>query len=244
MKYYKLMQDNAVIGAVSSNNFVRYSNNTRSFKRADEETGEYISYQGQVYRAPWMRPIVKQRDYIAVVALEITEEEYNVYIEAIKKDEEIIEEPDEEIPTPINTWVDPIEAGSVAFIKDAKLREMSATCRQTIESGFDLELRGETQHFSLDTQDQLNLISLSEMAKTQTLIPYHADGEVCTFYTNEEINSIVETATAFKIYHTTYYNALKTYINALETIEEISAITYGVEIPDEYKSEVLRVIEQ
>ena len=82
------------------------------------------------------------------------------------------------------------------------------------------------------------------MAQTQTLIPYHADGEECVFYTNEEINEIVETATAFKIYHTTYYNALKTYINALETIEEIAAITYGVQIPDEYKSDVLKVLEQ
>jgi hypothetical protein len=121
---------------------------------------------------------------------------------------------------------------------------MSYACRTTIEAGFDLELRGETKHFSLDTQDQLNLISLSAMAQTQSLIPYHADGEECTFYTSEEINEIVETATAFKIYHTTYYNALKTYINALGTIEEIAAITYGVEIPDEYKSDVLKVLEQ
>jgi len=34
-----------------------------------------------------------------------------------------------------------------------KLKEMSATCRRVIEAGFDLELRGETHHFSLDTQD-------------------------------------------------------------------------------------------
>ena len=35
---------------------------------------------------------------------------------------------------------------------------MSAICRETIENGFDLELRGEEHHFSLDTQDQLNLM--------------------------------------------------------------------------------------
>ena len=82
------------------------------------------------------------------------------------------------------------------------------------------------------------------MAQIQSLIPYHADGEECTFYTSEEINEIVETATAFKIYHTTYYNALKHYINALETIEEISAIEYGTPIPEEYKSDVLKALEQ
>ena len=120
---------------------------------------------------------------------------------------------------------------------------MSYTCRTTIENGFDIELRNETHHFSLDTQDQLNLISLSAMAQTQELVPYHADGESCIFYTAAEMQQIIAAATTFKIYHTTYYNALKGYINSLETIEEISAITYGIAIPDEYKTDVLRALE-
>jgi hypothetical protein len=41
---------------------------------------------------------------------------------------------------------------------------MSYICRTTIESGIDLEMRGEIKHFSLTTQDQLNLMSLSAMA--------------------------------------------------------------------------------
>jgi len=40
---------------------------------------------------------------------------------------------------------------------------MSRACRQTIEAGFDLIIRGETKHFSLTTQDQLNLMSISSM---------------------------------------------------------------------------------
>ena len=120
---------------------------------------------------------------------------------------------------------------------------MRTACRRTIESGFDLDLRGETHHFSLNTQDQLNIMNLSIIAQTQSLIPYHADGEDCIFYTDQEIEAIAETASAFKIYHTTYYNALKSYINSLETIEEISAIEYGVEIPEEYKTDVLKVLE-
>ena len=116
-------------------------------------------------------------------------------------------------------------------------------CRNTIEAGFDLELRGETKHFSLATQDQLNLMSLNVMAQTQSLIPYHADGEECDFYTAEEINEIIDTANAFKIYHTTYYNALKGYINSLETIEDIAAVTYGMEIPEEYQTNVLKALE-
>ena len=86
-------------------------------------------------------------------------------------------------------------------------------------------------------------MNLNMLAQTQDLIPYHADGEECIFYTSDEINLIVETATNLKIYQTTYYNSLKNYINALETIEEIAAIEYGIPIPNEYKSDALRMIE-
>lgn len=119
---------------------------------------------------------------------------------------------------------------------------MSRACRATIEGGFSLELRNEIKHFSLDTQDQLNLMNLSILAQTQSLIPYHADDEECVFYTNEEINEIVETANAWRIYHTTYYNSLKKYINALEDVEAIGAIEYGIDIPEEYQTEVLRAL--
>jgi len=120
---------------------------------------------------------------------------------------------------------------------------MSMTCRHIIEAGFDIELSDrEVHHFSLDTQDQLNLITLSALAETQELIPYHADGEICKFYSAAEIKTIVAGATQFKMYHTTYYNALKAYINSLETIEEIAAVTYGMELPEEFQSDVLKAI--
>lgn len=244
MKYYKLMQDNAVIGAISSNNFVRYSPITRSFKRADETQGEYISYQGQVYRAPWMRPIIEQIDYISVLVLEISEEEYNIYREAIEHNEESSEPYEEEIPVIPNPIIDPIEEGSINFIRTSKLNEMSYTCRQTIEAGFDLPMTdGEIHHFSLSQQDQLNLMALSILAETEDTIPYHADSEESRFYPAAEIKLIINTANTFKNYQLAYYNSLKSYINALETIEEIAAITYGTPIPEEYKSDVLKVLE-
>jgi hypothetical protein len=41
-------------------------------------------------------------------------------------------------------------------------------------------------------------------------------------------------ATQFKMYHTTYYNALKAYINSITNLEELSNIEYGMELPEEY----------
>lgn len=243
MKYYKIMTfENKIIGAVSSSDFVRYSPIGHSYIRCNETKGEYVVFDGITYRAAWMAPCKTDRAYIEAQVIEISEEEYQIFMDAIEHNEEIPDE-NEDIP-PLPEPTDDIQQETLEFIRSSKLNEMSYICRTTIESGIDLEIRSETKHFSLTTQDQLNLMSAQTMAQTQTLIPYHADGEETDFYTNEEINQIAEAAAAFKVQHTTYYNSLKTYINALETIEEISAITYGVEIPDEYKSDVLKVLEQ
>lgn len=242
MKYFKIFRENEFIGIARSDSFLTYQEQNNLLVITNEEIGQFVEYQGKLYRDTWMRPLPSRAyPYILALVYNITEEEYNILAESIEKEEEIIIETPSIFVMPEITNTPNI---SVDFVREAKLKEMSSICRTTIENGFDLELRGETHHFSLDTQDQLNLISLSAMAQTQEYIPYHADGESCIFYTAEEINAIIAAATQFKIYHTTYYNALKTYINSLETIEEIAAIEYGVEIPEEYKSDVLKTLEQ
>ena len=246
MKYYKIMQDNEFIGAVCSNDFVRYQQKHQCYIGTNEEYGEFVSYNGILYHSTWMKPI-KTQDilYEEASLIAITEEQYNIFMEAIQTNTEISElEPIVEIDEePLPEQLSPADENTLEFVRTAKINQMSLACNRTITNGFDLALRGETKHFSLTAQDQINLMSLSLMAQTQSLIPYHADGEETTFYTNDEINTIVQTATELKIYNTTYYNSLKGYINSLETIEEISAITYGVSIPEEYKSEALKVLE-
>lgn len=240
MKYYKIIQDNTFIGVVTSDNFVRYQPKTNMIIGSNERRGEFVEYKNTIYRATWMAPsTLNTEGYELAEVIEVTKEFYDKYkdiIEAINMGNDWKEK--ETVIT-----IDPYVQIDVDFIRTNKLQEMSITCRKTIEAGFDLELRGETKHFSLDTQDQLNLMSLGQMAQTQSLIPYHADGEECDFYTAEEINEIIDTANAFKIYHTTYYNALKGYINSLETIEDIAAVTYGMEIPEEYQTNVLKALE-
>lgn len=247
MKYYKIVIDKEIQGVANPFNF--FIENNGKLISSTDSLGQFVEYEGILYRDYWMPPIPNNtRRYLNAVISEISREDYFAYLQAKEKNEQIIhDEPEEEeelepiiVPTENTEEVDTM----LEYIRSSKISEMSNNCRHVIENGIDLELRDEIKHFSLTTQDQLNLISLSAMTQTQSLIPYHADGEECIFYTNEEINEIVETATAFKIYHTTYYNALKTYINALETIEEISAIQYGTPIPEEYKSDVLKALEQ
>lgn len=45
-------------------------------------------------------------------------------------------------------------------------------------------------------------------------------------------------------FHTTYFNSLRDYIKSLTDIEDVMAIEYGVEIPVEYQSEVLKILYQ
>lgn len=240
MKYYKIIVDNAIIGVISSNDFRRYFKRSGFIGPATEETGEVVSYNNVLYRDNWMRAVLDESVvYTPATIHEITEEEYTELHNL--EDENFYFEPQPvNIPEQI---INPNDAITIAYIRKLKLEALSNECQHAIEEGFDLDIRGETKHFSLTTYDQLNLMSLSTMAQTQSLIPYHADGEEVAFYTNDEINTIVQTATDLKIYHTTYYNALKEYINSLETVDEISAITYGVSIPDEYRSDVLKMLE-
>lgn len=243
MKYYKILVQGTFIGVIHSGQFIAETASKRRLLHSDEKHGQFVEYKGILYRDYWMQPVTDNtHSFIMATITEITNEEYNIYMEAIINNE-TIEEDDEEEEEPIIPIIPEELDDALEFVKNSKISAMSYDCRQTIEAGFDLEIRGETRHFSLTTQDQLNLMSLSTMAQTQQLIPYHADGEECEFYTADEINKIVTKATELKNYNTVYYNSLKTYINALETIEEIAAITYGTPIPEEYKSDVLKVLE-
>ena len=243
MKYYKLINNNTFIGVVHSGAFVKENANGTRLFYSDELRGEFVDYKGLLYRDYWMTPTHSSRNYTLVTITEITEEEYDTLKEAIDNNEEIeIDDDGEEEPiTPPPEDAEPDIL--VEFTRESKLKQMSNTCRTTIEAGFDLILRGENHHFSLTTQDQLNLMSLNLTAQTEELIPYHADGEEVTFYTAEEINQIIAAATAHKNYQLAYYNSLKAYINALDNMEDIAAVAYGTPIPDEYKSDVLRVLE-
>lgn len=245
MKYYRMIDENQFIGVISSDNFKRYNPISKLLLSSGETRGEYVRYDKKLYRDYWMAP-TKTDDikYKNVRIIEITEEEYNALNSIIESELEIPSEYTEEeesvqLVVPI---INEDEVITLDAAKASKIKVLSAQCRATIENGFDLELDNTIHHFSLDTQDQLNLITLSVMAETENEIPYHADGELCKFYSASEIKAIVTAANQHKIYQTTYYNALKGYVNDLDNLEDIAAVTYGMELPTKYKTEVLRSI--
>jgi hypothetical protein len=84
MKYFKLVDNNTIIGIAASNNFVRYSPLVDCYLSSNELLGEYVNYKGKFYRSGWMQPYTIESPYQEVAILEITEEQYNIFKQAFE----------------------------------------------------------------------------------------------------------------------------------------------------------------
>lgn len=148
-----------------------------------------------------------------------------------------------EVELDLDNWFEFVaNEGPLDGIRAAKIRDMSSACNAAIVGGVDVELsEGGTCHFSLTDEDQINLYTIKAMADAGVeRIPYHADGAMCRYYSAADALAIAEAATRWKLYHQSYFNSLKKYVLSLNTAEEIAAISYGVAIPEEFQSDVLR----
>ena len=147
------------IGVGDTNSLIMYKNGL--LFTCTEQEAQYIDYDGELYHDSWMyKPVTDAYDYTEAQVIEIDEQEYNTLYEAIETGEEIIidEEPE---PEPDEQHIDETEVVTVEYVRSRKIAEMSKICEQTIIAGFDATLSdGQTHHFSLTLQDQLNLVTL------------------------------------------------------------------------------------
>lgn len=242
MLYYKLINGTTFVGIATSLDMRRYQHKHRILLVCDESKAQYVQCNDKLYHARWMLPInTNQVVYDTAEVIQISKEEYDILFETIEAGKDIVIEPEQEV---IEEEIVTEPDVTIEFVKTSKIAEMNNKCNKTIIAGFDAVLSdGKVYHFSLTTQDQLNLITLSTMLESgETAIPYHADGELCRFYSAADIKTILETATQFKTYHVSYFNSLKSYILSLDKIESVRAIVYGISIPPEYQSDVLKVL--
>ena len=63
-------------------------------------------------------------------------------------------------------------------------------------------------------------------------LPYHSDKSQCKLYNYKDIIRIYAAMEGYILYHTTYCNALNTYVRSLTSRSEQRAVTYGQQIPD------------
>lgn len=152
-------------------------------------------------------------------------------------DESIYVEP---IPTPEPEPYIP----TIEDIRLNKRAEINEACESMIISGVNVILsNGSMEHFDLKDRDQLNLFGKLEQVKNGIEnIEYHSDTSPttnCKYYSNADMQLIIDSAMWHVSYHQTYCISLKVWIDACQTIDEISSIYYGVNVPEEYMGDVL-----
>lgn len=237
MRYYKIIIDDKFVGIGSTIDLRKFQKKHEVFLSCDESEAQYIQCGEQVYHDNWMLPCQSgTKDFLTADVVEIDKSEYEVLYKAVEANEDIqiLDEPEEQEPAITEPDV------TVEYVKESKINEMNSKCNKMIVDGFDIKLSDNNMyHFSLTLQDQLNLITSAQMISNGVQkIPYHADGCACKYYSINDMGKIIEMANLFKTYHISYFNSLKSYIESLQDMEIISAVSYGDEIPEEYQSTV------
>ena len=135
---------------------------------------------------------------------------------------------------------------NLSDVKNAKISEMNNICNTTILNGFDIELSdNQTYHFSLDYTDQTMISKLNDKAIAgETFLPWHWDNGTCKIFLPEDIKKINAAMEELITFQITYFNSLRDYINSMRKVDKVMGVTYGVKIPEQHQSEVLKILYQ
>lgn len=252
MIFYKITHNQEIVD-VNTNvniNYVKYDKYHQSLKicMSDDSNilGIVSSDNSVIYHLidyPKI-PDVILGEFIDVRMTEISEEDYIVFKKALDEQKEIID-PEPYIPpepTPEEKEKEEERKSSLQFVKDRKIEYMSYLCNQTIEKGIKVILSdGELHTFALTEKDQTNLMGrLTQINAGALQVSYHADNDICVYYSAEDMMKIIQTSMFYIDFQTTYFNSLKHYINSMDNLINVSSVYYGMEIPEEYQSEPLK----
>ena len=142
---------------------------------------------------------------------------------------------------------EPVPEQTLEEVQEAKVAEMNDAQQKMIQEGINVTLtNGTIEHFTLTDHDQTSLVGLqAQVLAGEENIPWHTSDETehCKFYSNADMELITAAAMAYVTWHVTYFRDLRIYIRSLADKATIESIRYGVEIPDKYKSDVLKAME-
>ena len=117
---------------------------------------------------------------------------------------------------------------NIEEVKSQKIKEIYNQTQENISEGFNLDINGEIKHFSLETHDQQNIITICQYLVQHEEINeylYHADGEPLQFYSRQDMFTIRDKMLEIILNNVKKYQAIKNTINTLETIEEINQLS-------------------
>lgn len=215
MKYYKIIKNKEFIGVGTTLNLRRFQKKHRILLICDETQVQYIQFGDVFYRANWMWPEnTDSVKYEIADVIRIEKDEYDLLRKAVETNEEIVieEEPVVEIEPVV------VENPTIDYVRASKISELKYYCNKAIINGVDIKLSdGETRHFSMSLEDQINLLTMA----------YLEDESV---YSSEDMKTIIAETNAFKNSHIAKFKQLKDRVNSFNTIQEVSAVNYHEEV--------------
>ena len=130
----------------------------------------------------------------------------------------------------------------LADAKAKKIKALSEICQGKITKGFNVTLHtNEQYHFRLTTEDQVNLLNLeNQLHSGAESFIYHATDMPCQVFTRDEFKKIINTYRQHVLYHTTYFNTAKQFINSLTSVKAVESFTYGMDISKAAKNKTIR----
>jgi hypothetical protein len=215
MKYYKIIKNKEFIGVGTTLNLRRFQQKHQIMLICSESQVQYIQLGDVLYRANWMWPETTDNvKYEVADVIRIEKDEYDLLLQAVETNEEIVieEEPVVEIEHVV------VEDPTIDFVRTSKISELRHDCNKAITNGVYIKLSdGETRHFSMSLEDQINLLTMAYL-KDESL------------YSTKDMKTIITKTNSHKNDHIAKFKQLKDCVNSLNTIEEISEVNYHEEV--------------
>ena len=215
MKYYKIIKNKEFIGVGTTLNLRRFQNKHQIILICDETQVQYIQLGDVLYRANWMWPETTDSvKYEIADVVRIEKDEYDLLLKAVEANEEIAIE----VEPPVEVEPVVVEEPTIDYVRTSKISELKRHCNKAITDGVEIKLSdGETRHFSMSLEDQINLLTMA----------YLADESV---YSTDDMKIIIAETNAFKNSHIAKFKQLEDRVNSLNTIQEVSAVHYHEEV--------------
>lgn len=155
----------------------------------------------------------------------------------------------------LDAKINPVVNPDVMDLEEYKTyihEQVSQSAQADIFNGQDIVMSdGSTGHFTFTLEDQSN--TASAMASVRELlgqgvpieqlsVPYHSSGNPCEMFSVVDFTNIYTTLYLHSTYVQTYCNAINMLIKVCESKEELTKITYGMELPEESMNRVNEIV--
>ncbi|MBR0189106.1 MAG: hypothetical protein IJQ23_01815 [Clostridia bacterium] len=227
----KVLKGSEIIDALAVPIFVRYQPRNGIIIQCEENVAQgVLSSDGSTVYQIEGRETLTGEIHDTVAIAEISQDEF----ETIKSALDALAQEKSTAPEGIVAE----DTQVLSLVLEAKIKTLSNQCAAAIKNGFDIILSDGLRHrFSLSLEDQINMLSLKDaLAAGEQRIAYHGVDEPYQFFTDEDIERILEKKEYFKNYNLLYFNSLKKYVCSLSDVQEINAVEWGSEVPEQYKT--------